>query len=59
MLSTTISPPPPGYTHWSSRQVADVCEVSATTVGTIWRQHRLQPHRSRTFKFSQDPQLAA
>ena len=59
VLSTTMSPPPPGYTHWSSRQVANVCGVSATTVRTIWRQHRLQPHRSRTFKFSQDPQLAA
>ncbi len=59
VLSTTMSPPPPGYSHWSSRQVAEVCGVSATTVRTIWRQHRLQPHRSRTFKFSTDPQLVA
>lgn len=39
--------------------MADVCGVSATTVRTIWRQHRLQPHRSRTSKSNQDPQLAA
>jgi transposase len=24
VLSTTMSPPPPGYTHWSSRRVAEV-----------------------------------
>ncbi|MGH7640619.1 MAG: IS630 family transposase [Candidatus Dormibacteria bacterium] len=59
VLSTTMSPPPKGHSHWSSRQVAEVLGVSATTVRTIWRQHRLQPHRSRTFKFSQDPDLAS
>ncbi|MGA2873745.1 MAG: IS630 family transposase [Candidatus Dormibacteria bacterium] len=59
VLSTTMSAPPPGYTHWSSRRLASACGVSATTVRRIWRDHRLQPHRSRSFKFSQDPQLEA
>ena len=25
----------------------------------IWRTHRLKPHRTRTFKYSRDPQLVA
>ena len=28
--------------------------VSAATVRRIWRQHRLQPHRTKTFKLSRD-----
>ena len=31
--------------------------VSFSTVQRIWNEHRLQPHRTRSFKFSTDPQL--
>lgn len=58
VVSLTLSPPPPGFTHWSSRQVATQMGVSASTVLRIWREHKLQPHRTRSFKFSQDPRLA-
>ena len=33
--------------------------VSLTSVQRIWAAHRLQPHRLRTFKKSNDPQFAA
>jgi len=31
--------------------------VSASTVGRVWREKNLRPHRSETFKYSNDPQL--
>src|SRR5438445_3611291 len=58
VVSTTLSKPPKGMTHWSSRLVAREVGVSYSTVQRVWREHRLQPHRTRTFKFSNDPQLA-
>jgi transposase len=58
VVSTTLSRPPKGMTHWSSRLVANEVGVSFSTVQRIWHEHRLQPHRTRTFKFSHDPLLA-
>ena len=37
--------------------MAEVQGISKDTVHRIWRQHRLQPHRSETFKFSNDPKF--
>jgi hypothetical protein len=31
--------------------------VSRSAVQRVWRAHRLQPHRTETFKFSKDPPL--
>jgi len=58
IVATTMGPPPPGVTHWSSRAVAARVGVSQSTVCRVWRAHRLQPHRTRSFKFSDDPDLA-
>lgn len=58
IVATTMGAPPPGVTHWSSRAVAERVGVSQTTVCRVWRTHRLQPHRIRSFKFSSDPDLA-
>src|SRR5579859_1908212 len=58
VVALTLSPPPSGYTHWSSRQVGEELGVSKNTVLRIWQAHRLQPHRTQTFKFSTDPRLA-
>jgi transposase len=33
--------------------------VSAATVGRVWQEGRLKPHRVETFKYSRDPQLVA
>ena len=57
IVSTTMGRPPRGITHWSSRAVAERVGVSQTTVCRVWRAHRLQPHRTRSFKFSDDPDL--
>lgn len=56
VVAMTLKPPPPGVTHWSSRDLAGEVGVSHSTVHRIWRAHDLQPHRIETFKFSTDPQ---
>jgi transposase len=57
VVSLTLSRPPRGETHWSTRSLAARLGISHVTVHRIWRDHRIQPHRSSTFKFSSDPQL--
>src|SRR3990170_1846235 len=49
--------PPPGETHWSARRLAKVVGVNHMAVHRVWKAHRLAPHRTETFKFSNDPQL--
>jgi transposase len=58
VIRTTLQGPPPGSTHWSTRTLAAQLGVGHMTVQRIWRKRRLQPHRSRNFKFSTDPKLA-
>ena len=31
-------------------------KVSPATVQRIWKEHKLQPHRLESFKFSNDPE---
>ena len=38
--------------------MASATDLSASTIGRIWRQHGLKPHLSRTFKVSNDPHFA-
>jgi hypothetical protein len=45
-------------THWTGRAVARAVGVSLRAVQRIWQAHRLQPHRIRTFKTSNDPAFA-
>jgi transposase len=56
VLTTTLSPPE-GATHWSTRRLAKAVGVSPNTILRIWREGRLKPHRTETFKFSRDPEL--
>src|SRR5829696_4134066 len=58
VLSITGSEPPGEVTHWTGRAVAGIVGVALRTVQRIWNTHRLQPHRVRTFKRSDDPALA-
>jgi len=44
-------------TYWSARRLAKQVGVSHSTVHRIWQAYDLKPHRVKTFKFSQDPQL--
>jgi transposase len=58
ILEKTVSGPPEGATHWSTRTMAEATGVSAASVGRIWRAKGLQPHRTKHFKVSNDPHFA-
>jgi transposase len=58
ILAATLTPPE-ATTHWSRARLAKRVGVSASTVGRVWQEGRLRPHRSDTFKFSRDPELVA
>jgi transposase len=55
LLALTLETTPKAATHWSSRDMAKLCGLSQSTVSRIWRAFGLQPHRTETFKLSQDP----
>jgi len=59
VIAKTLEPPPGGESHWSITRLAAATGVSATSVERIWREHRLKPHRTRSFKYSTDPELEA
>jgi transposase len=58
IVRKTTQEKPPHATHWSTRTMALATGVSAATIGRIWRQHGLKPHRVKRFKLSNDPQFA-
>ena len=55
VIAKTLESTPKGATHWSTRSMAEVSGMSATTVRRIWHTFALQPHRTDTFKLSNDP----
>ena len=55
LIQQTLKSKPEGATHWSTRSMANQTGVSHMTVARIWRTFGLQPHRSETFKLSNDP----
>jgi transposase/transposase-like protein len=61
IVTETLKPPPAklGVTHWSSRLLAAQLGIGNATVARAWRDYRVQPWRSETFKFSTDPELVA
>src|SRR5262249_21183519 len=46
---------PQAATHWSTRAMAEATGLSQSTIGRVWRAFGLKPHRSDTFKLSNDP----
>src|SRR5690349_18873771 len=58
VVDKTTRAKPPGATHWSRNLMAAALDISATTVGRIWKAHGLKPHLARTFKVSNDPHFA-
>jgi transposase len=58
-IVTETLTPPEGMTHWSRERMAKRVGVSASTVGRVWKEGRLKPHRVETFKYSTDPELVA
>ena len=59
VVALTCTEPPHQATHWTGRAMAKVVGISVGSVQRIWRAHKLQPHRLRTFKRSRDPSFAA
>ena len=59
VLALPCGEPPKGATHWSGREVARAVGISLRSVQRVWEANRLQPHRIRTFKKSNDPAFAA
>ncbi|GAA4261466.1 IS630 family transposase [Dactylosporangium darangshiense] len=57
VVVATLEQTPRNATHWSRRSMADRSGLSKSTVGRIWREFGLKPHRADTFKLSTDPQF--
>jgi hypothetical protein len=57
ILELTRRGPTDGSTHWSSYRLAKEVGVSQSTVSRVWRQFGLQPHRSRSYMASDDPEF--
>ena len=55
VLAKTIEEKPKNATHWTSRTMAAATGMSQSSISRIWRAFSLQPHRSETFKLSNDP----
>ena len=58
VLALTCAEAPGETTHWTGRAMAEAVGISLRAVQRIWMAHRLQPHRIRTFKRSNDPAFA-
>jgi transposase len=55
VVVATLEETPKNAPHWSRRSMADRSGLSQSTIGRIWRQFELKPHRADTFKLSTDP----
>ena len=59
LIAKTTQQTPPNATHWSTRSMAAAMGISAASVRRIWRAHGLKPHRTATFKLSNERQTGA
>jgi transposase len=48
----------PSRIHWTAAAMAEAVGISISSVQRIWRAHRLEPHRLRRFKLSNDKAFA-
>jgi transposase len=55
VVTKTLESKPAHATHWSTREMAKAVGLSQSAISRIWRAFALQPHRSKTFKLSEDP----
>jgi transposase len=55
VVVTTLEQTPRNATHWSRTSMAERSGLSKSTIGRIWRDFGLKPHRAETFKLSTDP----
>jgi transposase len=57
VVVATLEQVPRNATHWSRKSMAERSGLSKSTIGRIWRDFGLKPHRADTFKLSTDPQF--
>jgi transposase len=57
VITKTLESTPRGRTHWSTRTMASSVGLSHSTIGRMWRAFGLKPHRTESFRLSQDPLL--
>ena len=55
VLVATLESKPKNATHWSRTSMAKRSGLSESTIGRIWKDFGLQPHRSDGFTLSSDP----
>lgn len=55
VITRTLEAKPKNATHWSTRGMAEATGLSQSTISRVWRAFGLKPHRSDTFKLSNDP----
>ena len=57
IIAYTTQRRPANATHWSTTSLSRALGVSQSMVSRVWRANGLKPHRTRTFKVSNDPQF--
>ena len=57
ILEVTRQGPADGTTHWSSYRLAKKLGISQSSVSRVWRHLGIQPHRSRGYMASDDPEF--
>jgi transposase len=55
VITRTLESQPTAGTHWSTRGMAQATGLSQSAIVRIWHAFGLKPHRSETFKLSNDP----
>ena len=55
VIVATLESTPPNATHWTRSKMAERTGLSRTTIGKIWKDFGLKPHRVDHFKLSTDP----
>jgi hypothetical protein len=55
VIVATLESKPRNATHWSQSSMAARSGLSRSTIGRIWKDFGLKPHRADTFKLSTDP----
>lgn len=58
VIAKVMTPPPPGYSHWSTPLLARHFPLGKSVLHKILQANDLKPHLSRTFKLSKDPKFA-
>ena len=57
IVQLALSPPPAGYSRWTTRSLGKEVGLTSGCVSDILRSKGLKPHLTRTYKVSRDPKF--